>query len=252
MAKNKPKIVQLSTLLQLKSIESEKNFEKHDNTHWPSFEYINNLSAVSGLYLYTNPPPMGYGSPAPKVAKSVLRANKYNLKPEESKTIKIGPYVMNKPYWEDEQEDYPFDEITGNFHPGEAHRMYRAQLVKHHKAITQCAEATISEITNTNSDVLTKGRQTWCPIMQISLPSAQAYSNMAKLFKRNLGKDSTTCFEWIQCFFEMMELNEIVTYKPTTFSSKSLRYDKESKQRVYRSIMYKKMVKTTIKNDPNS
>lgn len=32
-----------------------------------------NLSSISFLYLYTNPPPMGYGTPAPKVAETVNR-----------------------------------------------------------------------------------------------------------------------------------------------------------------------------------
>lgn len=34
-----------------------------------------NLSSISFLYLYTNPPPMGYGTPAPKVAEPVNMDN---------------------------------------------------------------------------------------------------------------------------------------------------------------------------------
>lgn len=97
----------------------------------------------------------------------------------------------------------------------------------------------------TNSDILTRGRQTWDPIKRRSMPSPAAYQEMANLFKVNLRRDASNCFEWIQMFFEMCELDAIVTKKKEVEMRSKIRYDKIHKQRVTKQreiITYKKCV----------
>lgn len=51
------------------SIFVEMNIERRIRTYyWPP-EMVNNLSTVSALYIYTEPAPNGYGTPAPKVSE---------------------------------------------------------------------------------------------------------------------------------------------------------------------------------------
>ncbi|KAL1463802.1 hypothetical protein WDU94_015514 [Cyamophila willieti] len=80
---------------------------------------LNNLSCISALYIYTNPAPHGYDTPAPKIAETVIRADGYNRKPQESRRKLINVREINWPVWETEGlYVYPFDSIVGNFHPG--------------------------------------------------------------------------------------------------------------------------------------
>lgn len=177
----------------------------------PGVREMNTLSSVSAFYLYTNPAPKGYGTPAPKVAETVLRADSFNLKPLETRMKKIGEFEVNWNAWEDPDANYPFDEITGNFHPGAACRMFKKQLKENFKDITTLAKRVINESLNTNSDVLTKGRQTFHCIKEVSVASSTAYQVMAEIYKMNLKKDSSNCLEWIQMFMELMSLKEMVT-----------------------------------------
>lgn len=77
--------------------------------------------------------------------------------------------------------------------------------------ITMCTRDTISHAMQTNSTVLTKGRQTWCSLRRQSTPSALAYKRMAQFFETNLGIKATNCLEWIECFFKCCNLSEIRT-----------------------------------------
>lgn len=60
----------------------------------------NTLSAVSNYYIYTGTPPHGYGTQAPKVAETVSRAYRFNLK-RSDKTLKIdNRYDVERLNWE--------------------------------------------------------------------------------------------------------------------------------------------------------
>lgn len=168
---------------------------------WPAGSSLNSLSTISALYVYTNPPPMGYGTPAPKVAESVIRAMKYNLNPRDLRQRDIDGYKVNVPYWVGAPDNFPFEETHRNFHVGEAHRMFRATLRENHWPIITSTRATMSHLMNTNASVLTKGRQTWNPFLQQSFPSGQAFNNMADFFKVNTDQVAFTCLEWMQGFF---------------------------------------------------
>lgn len=77
------------------------------------------------------------------------------------------------------------------------------------------------------------------------MPSPAAYQEMANLFQVNLRRDASNCFEWIPMFFEMCELDAIVTKKKEVEMRSKIRYDKIHKQRVTKQreiITYKKCV----------
>lgn len=71
---------------------------------------------MSGTYLYTNPPPYGYGSPGPYVAATVTRAYEYNHKSkEDSKSTINGHKIIDVQI--PNIKDFPKAGITGNYNP---------------------------------------------------------------------------------------------------------------------------------------
>lgn len=84
---------------------------------------------------------MAYGTPAPKVIETISRAMTFNLKKTNKEDILQG-YRLGRPFWESTTEDYPYNAITGNFHPGEAHKMYKIQLKNYFELITKQCNAT--------------------------------------------------------------------------------------------------------------
>lgn len=87
------------------SILVEKNVQRRIRTYyWPPSEMVNNLSTVSALYIYTEPAPNGYGTPAPKVSETVLRAWSFNRKKNPNRRKAIGKYLVNWACWEDDSE----------------------------------------------------------------------------------------------------------------------------------------------------
>lgn len=57
----------------------EQSKMNRDNLQWPEYEKLDSLEVISGLYIYTNTPPVAYRTPAPKDAESVTRAYRYNM-----------------------------------------------------------------------------------------------------------------------------------------------------------------------------
>lgn len=210
---------------------------KRRRYNWPERRMLDSLSTISALYIYTEPAPNGYVTPAPKVAETVLRAWQFNLK-KENRTKVIGDYKVNWAVWENE-DHYPFGEITGNWHPGEAHQMYRKMLKDNFRDITTICQKTMELFLITNSDILTRGRQTWDSIKGRSVPSPAAYQEMANLFQLNLGKEASNCLEWIQMYFECMNLDSIRTKKKRVNVKIKTVFDKGHKQRVNKT---KKMI----------
>jgi hypothetical protein len=182
--------------------------------HLPMESDLDTLSSVSALYLYTNPPPMGYGTPAPKVAETVLRSLDFNLKPEEQRTTMIGPYLVDNPVW-DSGNPFPFHETASNFHPGELHSMCKEYLTNNFEAITSCAERTINDCLVKNSDVLTRGNQTWCPLAERSVPSATAYMDFNDFLTSNGNRPNHTLVEFIKILFDLMKRRDLKGFKVT-------------------------------------
>lgn len=61
----------------------------------------------------------------------------------------------------------------------------------------------------TNSDYLTRGRQTLCPITNQSVPASVAYTRMLKVYRDNLHRQTFT-MEWLTGFNELMTLDRFV------------------------------------------
>lgn len=168
----------------------------------------------------------------------------YNLNPAGKKETIIDGYTINVPRWEGDPDAFPFKEVHGNFHPGSCHRMFLKQLVDNNESINNTVQSVMNHLQNTNSSVLTKGRQTWCPLTNQSLPSASAYNNMANFFKRNTGMTATTCLEWIKCFFICLGKSEITATISEEYSVKTFKVDPATRQKVPR-VRTRKKIKTT-------
>jgi hypothetical protein len=128
--------------------------------------------------MHTNPPPYRYGSPTPKAAESILRAHSFNKKADKNKkhviNLPVQDMQIERTHWE-EDGPYPFFDVTGNWHPGEMYRMSQSFLKKFHQETDGSAEEIMNVMMNTNSDILTKGRQTFDPINEKSTTASRAY-----------------------------------------------------------------------------
>lgn len=240
--------IPLNSLLGAVFVDDELR-ETIQSYPWPEKKSLDTLSMVSALYLYTEPPPNGYGTPGPKVFESVKRAWEFNKKKSNS-TKKIGDFVVNWAVW-DVPEEYPFDETTGNWHAGAAHQMYQTMLKDHFDTIRTITNQVTQNFLVTNSDVLTKGKQTWDSIRQRSVPSPTAYNEMAKLFRENLGREATNCLEWLQSYFECMNLENLRTLILVNKKIKKMRFDKTTKQKVATYKKIKVLRKETITGNTN-
>ncbi|ASA47420.1 PB1 [Aedes alboannulatus orthomyxo-like virus] len=205
----------------------------------PKHETLNTLSTVSGLYLYTNPPPHGTGTPAPKVAESVLRSMEFNLKTED-RTATIDGYVVDNPVWT-ESTDFPYHETTSNFEPGALHEMSKCFLKDNYEHISTTAERVINKLCMTNSDELTKGRQTWDPEEEKSVPCGQAYSQMCDLITNAGLPNHHTVVELIQHYFTMMSMEELDT-KEVKYS-----YNQRRRNVAGQMLVTRKRVKKVVK-----
>lgn len=122
--------------------------------------------------------------------------------------------------------------------------MFLKQLVDNNESINNTVQSVMNHLQNTNSSVLTKGRQTWCPLTNQSLPSASAYNNMANFLKRNTGMTATVCLEWIKCFFICLGKSEITATISEEYSVKTFKVDPATRQKVPR-VRTRKKIKTT-------
>lgn len=184
--------------------------EEREDIRLPDRELLDTLSMISNLYLYTNPPPYGTGTPAPKVAETVLRSLDFNVKTGDTKQIQIDRFTIDNPVW-DSNEPFPIDELGSNFHAPTLHDMAVAFLKRNFSQITKCAQESIQEAMSTNSDVLTKGKQTWDPFTEASVPCPQAYLTACDFLQKNDFPNHHTLVEFIQHFFKLMTKDKIET-----------------------------------------
>lgn len=196
----------------------------------PPKSLLNNLSTISGLYLYSNPPPMAYGTTGPKVCETVKRAWDYNLK--KNKTIKVDKFIIDNPIWNYKEDGpFPFDQIGSNIAADVLLEMCTNFLKKNLDEIDKTATDTITHMMNQNSDILTKGNQTWCPLTETSIPSAQAYINYCTFLNKNGFPKNHTLFELIQYTFQAME-KESLWVRKITYGYKSVKLSFKAQNRV--------------------
>lgn len=209
----------------------------------PNPVVTNNLGIVSALYLYANPPPMAYGTPAPKIAETVLRSYDFNLK-KKKKIIEVDGYRIDNPVW-DTNDLFPFGQVHSNWHPGAMHEMALNFTREHWATMKRIANEVIEFAMTSNSDVLTKGRQTWDPINERSVPSAQAYSEYANFLSDNGFPNHHSLMGLIKYTFQIMDKRVIIgrmvkhKYVSSFKSIKGQRVTTRKKQQIVVKKQYK-------------
>nr|AVR52572.1 PB1 [Photinus pyralis orthomyxo-like virus 2] len=213
-------------------------------------KYTETLAIISPYYLYTGTPPFGYGTQASKVAETVLRAYSFNLK-KKNRVLQVGPYEIERLQWEKEDGKFPHHETHGNFVPAELRLMVESFLKRHHAQVDDCAEKTIKEALEKNSDVLTAGRQTHCPFRSQSVTAASAYKYFFDYLTENTGLTGLTCLEWIRAICLTLE-NETLSHVSLEEKwAEKVKYNRVTKQRVKVHTRTTRRVKTTTKGKEN-
>nr|QPN36968.1 hypothetical protein [Ganwon-do orthomyxo-like virus] len=178
------------------------------------------LASVSFLYQYVNTPPMRLGNPFPMAAESVIRACEFNMLPNNGlpgttwepdwKTGKINLDKFPRSYWT--RKDGKFNttqETHNNWDPVTLRGMCKDFVNENQNLLDKCAYNTVELLIRTNSDVLTAGKQTWCPIEERSTESVNAYKAVSEIFRANIKAHSYNCLQWIRYIHEMFELEEL-------------------------------------------
>lgn len=240
MYRKKPNYFLIETLLPLK--KKDMIYPRYGELERKIPDRLtNNLSAVSALYIYTGTPPHGYGTQAPNVAETVNRSYEYNRK-RENKDMLIGDFKVERMQWEKRDGRFPHDKIHGNYIPFVVKEMTENFLMKYCTHI----DATVDEIwkffINTNSDILTKGRQTFCPFSNQSVTAVQAYETAYNFLKENTGEKGFGCLEWIQAFLSLYENESLKYTKIETEETESRKFNKATKQHITKTTRKGKRV----------
>nr|QPL15340.1 polymerase PB1 [Raphidiopteran orthomyxo-related virus OKIAV180] len=205
----------------------------------PDLKYLNNLGSVSALYLYTNTPPHGYGSQAPKVAETVNRAYSFNYKKDSSRRLETPAGNVERLQWEKGDGEFPFGRIHGNFIAKEVRIMAEKFLTQNQMLIDQCAEDIIEPVLHGNSDVLTKGRQTLDSLTNSSVTASIAYKRVHDLYKENLGLEASTILDWIKGYFQLMEKDECSIKESDIVENEKIIYNKTNKMYINKRVQRK-------------
>lgn len=170
----------------------------------------NTLSAVRNYFKYTGTPPHGYGTQAPKVAETVSRAYRFNMK-RSNKTLKIdNRYDVERLNWEFESDgDFRNDTIHGNYLPSALKDMTASFVQTYHQVLDDSVERVMQDLLITNSDTLTSGRQTFCPFTGQSTTAAIAYKRALDFLTTNLGNIGSSCLDWLKATLRVFELKSI-------------------------------------------
>uniref|UniRef100_W8CDN0 RNA-directed RNA polymerase catalytic subunit n=1 Tax=Ceratitis capitata TaxID=7213 RepID=W8CDN0_CERCA len=184
-------------------------------------EYTDGLHMCNSLYLYTNPPPVGYGTPAPKAAESVLRAYQYNRK-ISMKTLKIGNWEIEDTTIHEER-DFPINQITGNYIPSACRMMSDHYYFINQSSINAVVRDTYEWLMKTKADEMSRGRQTWDPESEKSITCAKAYSRTIEIVKDNLNTNPGTMLELLHCYINLLSLDSLKIKKRTIkFKSRTI------------------------------
>lgn len=171
------------------------------------------------------------------------------MNPESERSYKIDRYTLNRAERRGEPERFPFGETAGNYDIRAIRDMTVRFLKENQQKIDGLGERVIQALLTHNADLLTRGRQTWCPIRKISLPAAAAYNNLIRQFKRAGISDVHSCVDFIQAIFTLMGKQEMVVFAPRYEMSKSIRYDRRLKMRVPHWTRKKTWEKKTLKGE---
>lgn len=206
-------------------------------------DHTRSLSLISALYIYTGTPPHGYGTQAPKVAVTVNRAEEYNRK-KERRTKNIGGVEIARLNWEKTDGPFPHDMVHGNYITSFVRGCVENFLIKHCTLVDSAVNQTMQEITMSNSDILTRGRQTFCPFQEQSVTAAQAYENAYNFFEMNGVQDCHSLIGWVKATMECFEKEQLTNMKVIEVPVKETKYDPITKQRT--TITKKKLMAKVV------
>lgn len=193
-------------------------------------ELLNNLSSISALYLYTGVPPLAYGAAAPKIAETVNRTKTFNhSNPKVYLDTPLGRTELQ--HWDEDPLAFPANEIHSNFVVPAMFQMCLEFLRKYQPSIDLIAESTINFYLSKNADLLTKGRQTCCPLTDKSIPAATAFRNAYDFLESNTNEQLFSGVEWIKATLSLYEKPSINGFKTVTRERVISRYCKETKER---------------------
>lgn len=205
----------------------------------------NTLSAVSNYYICTGTPPHGYGTQAPKVAETVLRAYRFNLKKERKTMLIDNKHTVERLNWNFEEDgDFPHDQIHGNYVPSALKNMSASFVREYHKVLDDTVDKVMQDLLNTNSDTLTSGRQTFCPFTGQSTTAAIAYKRAAEFLNTNLGNIGSSCLDWLKATMQIFELDSVKYLTLEEYDYKRKVYNRITKQN---NIVTEKRLRKTYK-----
>lgn len=133
-------------------------------------------------------------------------------------------------HWEKEDGKFPWGEVHGNFIVSEQISMIKAFLEKNCAIIDNAVESTMKTVMNSNSDILTKGRQTFCPFTNQSVSAPVAYKRMFDFFKSNVGCGGLGCLDWIRSAMECFEKDNLSLILTKEIKSTKRVFDRETSQ----------------------
>lgn len=209
------------------------------------------MSTISSLYIYTGTPPHGYGSQAPKVAETVDRALEYNLKRNTNKTITIGGISVERLQWEKQDGPFPHDQVHGNYITSVMKEMCSNFLGENKTQIDSVVEKVMDGILNQSSDILTQGRQTFCPFREQSVTAAQAYETAFDFLNINTGRDCFSLIDWLQSIMECFEKETLIVPAMIDFVVETNSSDPDTTQKVVTTKTVKRMGKKTVTGSSN-
>lgn len=105
-------------------------------------------------------------------------------------------------------------------------------LKRYHTLIDSAVDQTMQEVTLSGSDILTKGRQTFCPFQEQSVTAAQAYENAYNLFEANYVTDCHRLIGWVKGTLQCFEQENLYNTRVVEREIKTTVYDSETKQKV--------------------
>ncbi|UPT53756.1 MAG: polymerase PB1 [Bactrocera correcta orthomyxo-like virus isolate Bz] len=196
------------------------------------------LHMCNSLYLYTNPPPIAYGTPAPKTAETVLRAYSYNRK-TENRSYQLGNWEVENTAIKN-VKDFPLNQVSGNYIPSYVSSMAKVYKSKNWEAIDQALEHVIHWLAITPADEMSKGRQTWDPESEKSITCSKAYSRTLQLIEDNLNETPTTIRVLLLLFIKLLSLDSLKIRKREVVLKIKGKYD------IVRRISYKQTKKNIV------
>lgn len=89
------------------------------------------------------------------------------------------------PVWRGSSENFPWYESASNFVSAFVYDCAVSFLQENGTKFIEIVNKMMSDFALRNADELTKGRQTYCPLTESSLPCSQAFKNMVDFMQKN-------------------------------------------------------------------